>query len=78
MRPAFLTTAETVALLGIPERTFRREYQRLFTDGRPVHRRKRRVPLAFRRAEVEGVIQHGWEWLAAERAMTERRRKLTK
>lgn len=78
MRTAFLTTAETVALLGIPERTFFRHYRQRFTDGRPADRRRPGVPRLFRRAEVEGVVENGWEWLAAERAGADRRRRLSK
>lgn len=77
-RPAFLTLAETVAVLGIPEGTFRRHYCHLFTDTRPVERRVRRVPRLFRRVEVEMVVERGWEALANKLGMEVRRARLVK
>lgn len=74
----FMTLAEVVTRLAIPEATFRRSYQGLFTDCRPVERRRRRVPRLFRRSEVETVVSDGWEALAERRAAATRRAKLVK
>lgn len=74
----FLTLSEVVVRLAIPEATFRRSYQGLFTDCRPVERRRRRVPRLFRRSEVETVVSDGWEALAERLAAAARRAKLAK
>lgn len=62
--PAFMTVAEAVTVLGIPERTFFRDYLRRFTDTRPADKRRAGVPHRLRRAEVELVVNAGWEALA--------------
>jgi hypothetical protein len=74
----FMTLSETASLLALPESTFRRSYQSLFTDCRPVARRIRRVPRLFRRSEVELVVADGWEALAEWRAAGARRAKLAR
>lgn len=66
--PAFYSTAEVLAILGLKEKDFRTNYLRRFTDTRPPEKRTRRVPHRIRRAEVELVVERGWEALAELRA----------
>ena len=66
--PAFYSVAEVLAILGMKDGEFRRNYLRRFTDTRPADRRTRRVPHRIRRSEVELVVREGWEALAQVRA----------
>ena len=50
--------------LGIPAKTFAREYQRRFTDRRPADKRGRGVPVLIPEDEVDLVVSDGWEALA--------------
>lgn len=62
---AFVSKAEAMAVLGIEcECTFRRQYQRLFTDHRPPHLSKHRTPLRIARRELDLVVNDGWVALA--------------
>lgn len=59
-----LRAAVVAERLAIPLATFRREYQRRFTDGRTPDKRRHRTPVLIPDDEVELVETDGWEALA--------------
>lgn len=66
--PAYLTVAEVCVVLGLSQKTFRRDYLARFTDCRPADKRKSGSPHRIKRIEVELVVNDGWAALAQHRA----------